>query len=64
MPEEGEVEWEVNRLRSNRSGGPLGMREEHIKGWLAAARREDKEGNEAGGEKRTTEMGGPEEQEA
>ena len=42
MPEEGEIEWAVKRLRNNRSGGPPRKRAEHIKGWLTAARRADK----------------------
>ena len=32
VPEEGEIEWAVKRLRNNRSGGPSQMWEEHIKG--------------------------------
>ena len=38
------------------------MQEEHIKGWLTAARRAEKEENTAEGEKRATatEKGGPE----
>ena len=39
MPEEGEIEWAIKRLRNNRSGGQSWMRAEHLKGWLAAARR-------------------------
>ena len=39
MPEEGEIEWAVKRLRNNRSRGPSQMQAEHLKGWLAAARR-------------------------
>ena len=39
VPEEGEVEWAVKRLQNNRAGGPLRMRAEDLKGWLAAARR-------------------------
>ena len=41
VPEEGEIEWVVKRLRNNRSGGTSQMRAEHLKGWLAAARRGD-----------------------
>ena len=43
VPSEAEVEWAVKRLRNNRAGGPLRMRAEDLKGWLAAARREEKE---------------------
>ena len=38
VPDEGEIEWAVKRLRNNRAGGPLRMRADHLKGWLAAAR--------------------------
>ena len=62
VPEEGEIEWAVKRLRNNRSRGPWGMQAEHIKGWLTEARRAEKEENAAEGEKRATETetGGPE----
>ena len=43
VPLEVEVEWEIKRLRINRAGGPSRMRAEDLKGWLAAARREEKE---------------------
>ena len=43
VPTEAEVEWAVKRLRNNRAGGPSRMRAEDLKGWLAAARRGDKE---------------------
>ena len=39
VPTEDEVEAAVKKLRSNRAGGPSGIRAENIKGWLAAARR-------------------------
>ena len=56
VPEEGEIEWAVKRLRSNRSGGPLRIRAEHIKGWLTASWRVEKgKTAEAEGEKRATE---------
>ena len=42
VPEEGEIEWAVKRLRNNRSGGASRMRAEHIKGWLTEAQREEK----------------------
>ena len=54
VPEEGEIEWAVKRLRNNRSRGPSRIRAEHIKGWLAAARRSGK------GETTDTEKGGQE----
>ena len=40
------------------------MRADHIKGWLAAAQRADKEKNGVEGEIRATETGGPEDQSA
>ena len=63
VPEEGEIEWAVKRLCNNCSRGASRMRVEHIKGWLVAVRRADKEETTATeGEKRATEMatGGPE----
>ena len=42
VPEEGGIEWAVKRLHNNHSRGASLMRAEHIKGWLAAARRADK----------------------
>ena len=55
VPEEVDIEWAVKRLHNNRSGGPSRIRAEHIKGWLAAARRAEKEENAAEGEKQATE---------
>ena len=43
VPSEAEVEWAVKRLRNNRAGGPSRMRAEDLKGWLAAARRDETE---------------------
>ena len=43
VPEEEEIEWAVKRLQNNRAGGPSRMRAEDPKGWLAAARRGEKE---------------------
>ena len=61
VPEEGEIEWVVKCLRNNRSRGASRMREDHIKRWLVAARKAEKEENTAEGEKRETTMetGGP-----
>ena len=39
VPTEDEIEAAVKKLRHNRSGGPSRIRAEHVKGWLAAARR-------------------------
>ena len=56
VPTEAEIEWAVKRLQNNRAGGPSRMRAEDLKGWLAAARRGEKEREAAkkdGGGKRT-----------
>ena len=62
VTEEGGIEWAVKRLHNNRSRGPSRMRAEHIKRWLAAARRAEKEESIAEGENRATatETGDPE----
>ena len=39
VPKEDEIAEAVKKLRRNRSGGPSGMRAEHLKGWLAASNR-------------------------
>ena len=39
VPTEDDIEAAVKKLRRNRSGGPSRIRAEHIKGWLAAAKR-------------------------
>ena len=44
VPEEGELEWAVKRLRNNRAGGASRMRAEDLKGWLTAARSREKKG--------------------
>ena len=62
VPEEGEIEWAVKRLRNNPFRGASRMRAEHKKGWLAVAWRAEKEENAAEGEKRatSTDTGSPE----
>ena len=58
VPDEGEIEWAFKRLRNNRSGGPSQMRAEHLKVWLAAARRGEKgeiSDKEGGGQEDTRE---------
>ena len=42
MPDEGEIDWAVKRLRNNRARGASRMRAEDLKEWLAAARRGEK----------------------
>ena len=39
VPTEDEIAEEVTKLRRNRSGGASRIRAEHLKGWLAAAKR-------------------------
>ena len=43
VPTEEEIDWAVPRLRNNGSGGPSGMRAEHLKWWLAVARNNERE---------------------
>ena len=60
VPDEGEIEWAVKRLRNNRVGGPSRMQTEDLKGWLAAARRGEKKGDTAekeGGDREDTREG-------
>ena len=40
---EAEDEWAVKRLQNNSARGPSRMQAEDLKGWLAAARRDEKE---------------------
>ena len=48
VPKEDNIEWAVKRLRNHRSRGLLRMRAEHMKRWLAAARKAAKEEKGAG----------------
>lgn len=41
IPSEEEIERHVKRLKNGKSPGPTGMRAEHLKGWLEAARRKE-----------------------
>ena len=41
VPTEDEIDWMVTRLHNHRSGGPSGMRDDHLKGGLAAARKKE-----------------------
>ena len=43
LPTEDDIEWAVKRLQNHRSGGPFGMRDKHLKGWIAAAKRKERE---------------------
>ena len=40
IPEDEEISWAVRRLCLNRSGGPSGMRAEHLRQWMIAATRD------------------------
>ena len=40
VPTEDDIEWAVRRLRKHRSRGTLGMRSEHLKGWMSESRKE------------------------
>ena len=39
IPTENKIQWEVWNLMNNRSGGPSGMRAEHLWGWLEEAQK-------------------------
>ena len=54
VPTEEEIEWAVMRLRNHRSGGPSGMRAEHLKRWIAKARKAEKEKEKDEKEEATT----------
>ena len=59
MPTEEEVKEAVNNLQRNISGGPSGMRDEHLKGWFAASKRGGEKAAEEGEGKMEDEEGGP-----
>ena len=50
VPTEDDIEWTVKQLQNHRFRGLSRMRDEHLKGWLAAARKKDKEEATAGEE--------------
>ena len=54
VPEEGEIEWVVKQLRNNRSWGASGVRVEHLKRRLAAARKAEKNKETAGNKEAAT----------
>ena len=59
VPTEDDIEWAVTRLRNHRSRGTSGMRTEHLKRWLAMARKSEKEKETAEKEEaKTTERTG------
>ena len=39
VPPEDEIEWLVKRIRNHCSGGPSGIQNGHLKGWLDEARK-------------------------
>ena len=54
VPMEDNIEWVVTQLRNHRSKGPSGMRAEHLKRWLATARKDEKEKEKSEKEEATT----------
>ena len=59
VPMEDDIEEAMKILRRKRSRGPLGMRSEHLKGWLAASKHKTREVAEKGEGKTDDEEGGP-----
>ena len=59
LPTKDKIEEKVKNLLRNRSGGPSVMQAEHLKGWLAASKRENREAAEKGEGKTDIEKGGP-----
>ena len=59
VPTEDEIEEALKNLWRNRLGGASGMRAEHLTGWLAASKRENREVAEKGEGKTDGEEGGP-----
>ena len=43
VPLEDKIKWAVKRLKNHRSWRPSGIQAEHLKGWLAAAKRKERE---------------------
>ena len=43
VPTEDDTEWAVIRLHNHRSGGATGIQAEHLKRWLAAAKKAEKD---------------------
>ena len=43
VPMEDDIKWEVSQPQNHCSGGPSGMRFEHLKGWLAASKKKERE---------------------
>ena len=58
VPTEDKIEEAVKKLRRNRSGGTSGMQAEHLKGWIAASKREKRAADKGEG-KMEGEEGGP-----
>ena len=59
VPTEDKIEEAVKHLRRNISGGSSGMRDEHLKGWLAASKRRKREAAEEGEGTTDDKEGGP-----
>ena len=58
VPTDDKIEWAVKRLQNHRSGGPLGMRSEHLKGWLEALRKKENKEAELGEDMTDNNRGG------
>ena len=43
VPMEDNIDWAVTQLHNHLFRWPSGMRAEHLKGWIAAARKKEKE---------------------
>ena len=56
VPTEDEIECAVKWIQNHRSGGPSGIRDEHLKGWLAEARKEEVEALKTSVAERKTEL--------
>ena len=59
VPTEDDIKEAVKHLRRNIYGGALGMRAEHLKGWLTASNQKKQEAAEEGEGKTDDKEGGP-----
>ena len=59
VPTEDKIKEAVKNLQRNRSGGALGMRANHLKGWIAVSKQKKREAAEEGEGKTDDEEGGP-----
>ena len=59
VPMEDKIKEAAKHLRTNRSGGASGIRDEHLKGWIAASKRKKQEAAEEREGKTDDKEGGP-----